>query len=31
MVYYCSIECQRVDWKNGHKQRCKELQKKGKK
>lgn len=25
-VYYCSVECQRVDWKAGHKSRCKELQ-----
>lgn len=25
-VYYCSVECQRVDWKAGHKNRCKELQ-----
>lgn len=25
-VYYCSQECQKVDWKAGHKSRCKELQ-----
>lgn len=23
-VVYCSIKCQKHDWKNGHKQRCKE-------
>ena len=28
-VYYCSVECQRQDWKvNGHKERCKGMQKK---
>ena len=30
-VYYCSVECQRQDWKvNGHKEKCKELQAKAK-
>ena len=24
-VYYCSQECQRVHWKNGHKEQCKIL------
>ena len=31
MVYYCSVECQRQDWKvGGHKEKCKELQKEAK-
>ena len=29
--FYCSTDCQRADWQNGHKQECKELQKKMKK
>lgn len=33
VVYYCSVECQRVDWKSGHREVCKASQaaKKGKK
>ena len=27
MVRYCSVECQRQDWKNGHKAKCAELKK----
>ena len=26
-AFYCSGECQKVDWKQGHKERCKELKK----
>ena len=29
-VFYCSVECQRQDWKNGHRERCKGMQKKAK-
>ena len=29
--FYCSTDCQRADWNNGHKSECKELQKKMKK
>ena len=27
MVYYCSQECQRQDWGEGHRQKCKEVRK----
>jgi hypothetical protein len=30
-MFYCSIDCQRNHWKGGHKEECKELQKKPKK
>lgn len=26
LVYYCSSQCQKVDWKMGHKGLCKNLQ-----
>jgi hypothetical protein len=29
--FYCSVDCQRADWKGGHKDVCKELAKKVKK
>ena len=29
--FYCSVDCQRNDWKQGHKDECKELAKKVKK
>lgn len=29
--FYCSTDCQKQDWSNGHKTECKELQKKAKK
>jgi len=29
--FYCSTDCQRADWNNGHKAECKEIQKKQKK
>ncbi len=24
-IYYCSVKCQRKDWKSGHKEECEEL------